>query len=77
VAIGMVVPGLIGHLIDRQLGTRALLTIIGFGVGMTYGIWELVRMSRPRARDNGPSGRGGEESNGTGHSAHNNNGNNK
>ncbi len=61
VAISMVVPGLIGYLIDRQLGTRAVLTIIGFGMGMTYGIWELVRMSRPQPRQAEEADRGGDK----------------
>jgi len=51
IALGMVVPGLVGYYVDSNLGTRALLTILGFAVGMTYGIWELVRMGRRRSPD--------------------------
>jgi F0F1-type ATP synthase assembly protein I len=51
VALGMVVPGLVGYYVDTKLGTRALLTILGFMLGVTYGIWELVRMGRRRSRD--------------------------
>jgi hypothetical protein len=48
VALGMVLPGLAGYWADTRLGTRAVLTILGFALGMTYGIWELVRMGRRR-----------------------------
>ena len=48
IALGMVVPGLVGYWLDGRLGTHALLTILGFGLGVTFGIWELLRMTRPR-----------------------------
>jgi F0F1-type ATP synthase assembly protein I len=59
VALGMVLPGLVGYWVDTRLGTRAVLTILGFALGMTYGIWELVRMGRrrPQNRDNDDTGR--------------------
>jgi hypothetical protein len=47
VALGMVVPGLVGYYLDRSWGTRGLLTILGFALGVTSGIWQLVRMTRP------------------------------
>jgi hypothetical protein len=47
VAIGMVVPGLVGYYLDSRLGTRALLTILGFGAGVTFGIWQLLRLTNP------------------------------
>ncbi|MHB8970254.1 MAG: AtpZ/AtpI family protein [Pirellulaceae bacterium] len=53
VAMGMVIPGLAGYFLDLQLGTRAVLTILGFGLGVTFGIWELVRMTRPPRDENG------------------------
>jgi F0F1-type ATP synthase assembly protein I len=54
IALGMVVPGLVGYWLDNRLGTRALLTILGFGIGVTFGIWELLRMARPwRGKDDG------------------------
>jgi hypothetical protein len=54
IALGMVVPGLVGYWLDGRLGTRALLTILGFGLGVTFGIWELLRMTRPwRGNDDG------------------------
>jgi Mn2+/Fe2+ NRAMP family transporter len=45
VALEMVVPGVIGIWIDRQLGTLALFTVIGFGLGLPLGIWHLVRLT--------------------------------
>ncbi|MHB0955308.1 MAG: AtpZ/AtpI family protein [Pirellulaceae bacterium] len=54
VALGMVLPGLLGYFLDSRLGTRAVLTILGFGLGLTFGIWELLRMTRPsRDQDKG------------------------
>lgn len=50
-ALGMVLPGLVGYWADTRLGTRPVLTILGFALGMTYGIWELVRMGRRRPQD--------------------------
>ena len=48
VACGMVVPGLLGYWLDTKMGTRALFTILGFGLGMTLGIMQLVRLARPK-----------------------------
>ncbi len=53
----MVLPGLIGYLIDNWLGTRAVFTVLGFGGGITYGIWNLIHMSRPQATQVGPKDR--------------------
>ena len=52
VAIGMVVPGLVGYYLDGRLNTRALFTILGFGIGVTCGVWQLLRMASP-PRDGG------------------------
>ena len=35
--------------------------VIGVGMGMTYGIWELVRMSRPQPRQAEEADRGGDK----------------
>ncbi len=47
VAILMVAPGLLGYWIDGRLGTRAVFTIVGFGLGMSCGIMQLIRMGQP------------------------------
>lgn len=46
VAVGMVVPGLIGYYGDRRWGTGGLLTILGFALGVTFGIWQLLQLAR-------------------------------
>jgi hypothetical protein len=48
VAIGMVVPGLLGVWLDRTLGTKVLFTVLGFAVGMTWGVIQLSRLARPK-----------------------------
>lgn len=55
----MVVPGLVGYYLDGLLGTRVLLTLLGFAGGVAFGIWQLMLMARIR-KDNGdrpPQGR--------------------
>lgn len=45
VAMEMVVPGVVGVWIDKQLGTIALFTVIGFGGGLVLGMWHLLKMT--------------------------------
>ena len=45
----MVVPGLIGYYIDQKVGTRVVGTIVGFALGLTMGIWHLVKMTESRS----------------------------
>lgn len=45
ICIEMVVPGVIGYLIDRQLGIRVVFTAIGFGIGLVMGIVHLLRIT--------------------------------
>ena len=47
VSLEMVLPGLAGVWLDQKLGTKILFTLLGFGVGMTGGIWHLIRMTKP------------------------------
>ena len=44
IAIEMVVPILVGVWIDRRLGTKGLFAILGGVMGMTVGIWSLMRL---------------------------------
>ncbi len=46
VAIGMIAPGLLGVLVDRYVGTLGLFALLGFTVGLTYGIVQLVALGR-------------------------------
>lgn len=49
VVVEMVVPGLVGQYLDDRLGTR-FLTLIGFGLGLSLGIYHLVVMTRQKSR---------------------------
>ena len=42
----MVAPGILGYVVDRQLGTVALFTILGMALGMVLGMWSLLRATR-------------------------------
>jgi F0F1-type ATP synthase assembly protein I len=46
IALEMVVPIVLGLLLDRWLGTKAVFTIVGGVVGMAGGLWQLIRLSR-------------------------------
>ena len=48
-AIEMVVPGLGGIWLDGRLGTKALFTLLGFALGGTFALWQLLRMTKPPA----------------------------
>jgi F0F1-type ATP synthase assembly protein I len=45
ISAGMVFPGIVGILLDRWLGFRALFVLLGFGLGMGLGIWQLAQLS--------------------------------
>ena len=47
----MVVPGLCGLWVDRQLGTLFLFGGIGFAVGLVLAIWHLIRMTDATKQD--------------------------
>ena len=46
ISLEMVLPGLLGVWLDRKLGTRVLLTVLGFGLGLTLGMMHLLRIAR-------------------------------
>ncbi len=46
ISAGMVLPGMLGYWLDSRLGTGILCMIVGFALGMTYGIYELVRLGQ-------------------------------
>jgi hypothetical protein len=48
VALMMVLPGVAGVWLDRKLGT-SFLALLGFALGVTAGIWQLIVMSRSTA----------------------------
>ena len=41
---GMAVFGLGGHWLDRKTGHESLFTLIGIGLGLLYGAWELWKL---------------------------------
>lgn len=46
IAVEMVVPGLIGLWIDRQLGTIMVFLLLGVALGMGLGLFHLVRLAK-------------------------------
>ena len=49
ICLEMVLPGLAGIWIDGKLGTLVLFTLVGFGLGLTLGIWHLVKLTKPQS----------------------------
>ena len=47
IAMGMVIPALIGFGLDRLLGTVVLFAIFGAILGMVLGFWQLIRIANP------------------------------
>ena len=43
ISILMVLPGVLGYLADAKLNTKVLFTLLGFGLGMFAGIWQLIK----------------------------------
>ena len=50
VCFEMVLPALLGHWVDRRLGTSVVFTIAGGVLGMVGGMVSLVRMTRSLTR---------------------------
>lgn len=50
VSLEMVLPGMAGLWLDRRTGTLPLLTMIGFGAGMTAAIWHLLQLTKRDTR---------------------------
>ena len=48
----MVLPGLVGQWLDHRWGTK-FLTLVGFALGLTVGIWHLIAMTRPKTGGDG------------------------
>lgn len=48
----MVLPGLAGQWLDHRWGTN-FLTLVGFALGLTVGIWHLIAMTRPKTAGSG------------------------
>jgi hypothetical protein len=46
VALTMVLPGLAGHWVDKQLGTKVLFLLLGLGLGCTAATFQLIQIVR-------------------------------
>jgi hypothetical protein len=46
VALTMVLPGLAGHWVDKQLGTVVLFLLVGLGLGCTAATFQLIQIVR-------------------------------
>lgn len=46
VSLEMVLPGLGGQWLDRRWGTSPLLLLLGLALGLSLGVWQLIRMTR-------------------------------
>ena len=55
IAAEMVVPGLIGHWIDTKLGVPLVFMLIGFALGITTAIMQLIRITSSNADTKHPS----------------------
>ena len=51
-ALEMVLPGVVGIWIDRRLGTLVLFTLLGFTGGLTFAIWQLLKMTKSATTSN-------------------------
>lgn len=64
IALGMVAPGVVGWLLDQQLGWTPILAIAGFVFGLGFGIWRLRHLVKTSSiksnsgKTNGGGGRG-------------------
>lgn len=46
IAIGFVVPAMLGHALDQWLGSRPLGILVGAGLGFALGMVQLLRIAR-------------------------------
>lgn len=58
VSLEMVLPGLVGLWLDSLCGTLVLFTLLGFALGLTVGIWHLIRMTSADSEGGSPAHRG-------------------
>lgn len=57
VALEMVLPGLLGYWVDRQLGTLMVFLVLGLVLGMTSGLMHLIRFAKTGMPNGGASRR--------------------
>lgn len=49
VSLEMILPGLAGYWVDRQIGTGFLFLLVGLVAGCTGAMWHLLRMTKAGA----------------------------
>src|SRR5690606_3054081 len=47
IALTMVLPGILGQWLDKRWGT-SFLTLLGFALGLSVAVWQLVQMSKAK-----------------------------
>jgi len=52
----MALPAFVGYWIDLRLGTRVVFTLIGSGLGIALGAWQLAQLVRVLNRKNSSNG---------------------
>jgi hypothetical protein len=50
IAVEMVLPGLAGLWLDKQLGTQFLI-LLGLALGFSFGMWHLIAMTKSKRND--------------------------
>lgn len=55
VSAEMVVPLFLGYGIDQWLGTKAVFALLGGALGLSVGIWSLIRLTK--VLQSGPRGK--------------------
>jgi F0F1-type ATP synthase assembly protein I len=46
VSLVMVLPGIAGYWVDERLGTRVLFMLVGFALGCTAAVYQLIQLTR-------------------------------
>ncbi len=64
ISLEMVIPALIGHWVDRWLGTGPVLLVSGAILGQVAGMWHLIQLTRPPGGRQGPPGGGQKDQDG-------------
>lgn len=60
VSAEMVIPGLLGYLLDQWLGTRVVFLLLGFAAGAVLATSALVRIAKNRSTPSGGHKHGGQ-----------------
>ncbi len=56
ISLEMVLPGLLGYWVDRQLGTVMVFLVLGLALGMTAGLIQLIGIAKAGLPNGGPHG---------------------